>query len=346
MTNYLSSFFIFLTNGYANKEDGTMDNTKNKISTSSKPITFEQIGREWLSKKELKVKTSTYNKYKNLLEKHIFPEFGTLQVTEYDIYSFENGLQKITYQNSNNFSKSTLKSIVYLLRAIIKYSLRFGLDSVIEFDFDITDSNSKNIGILSKKDEESLISYLCENHSFGNLGILLSLTTGLRIGEVCALRRKNVNFETNLIYICETAQRLQFENGTQLITTPPKSSKAYRYVPLPQIARTYLEQLNIKNVSEDAYILTNTTIPFEPRTLQYTFKSTLKKCSIENINFHALRHTFATNCVELGFDIKTLSELLGHSSVSFTLNRYVHSSITHKMQQMKLLDSWYGSFAE
>ena len=94
-------------------------------------------------------------------------------------------------------------------------------------------------------------------------------------------------------------------------------------------------------MEEDFFIMTNATTPFEPRTLQYSFKSTLKKCNINDINFHSLRHTFATNCVELGFDIKTLSELLGHSNVSFTLNRYVHSSINQKIQQMRLIDSCY-----
>lgn len=304
-------------------------------------MTFEDIAIDWLEKKKVRIKPSTYNKYKQLLLKHILLQFGTLKPFQYSIEIFEAGMFSITYSNSKSLSRSTVKSILYLIRAIIKYGLRYGLNGNIEFEFDINGDDSKEYAVLTKKDEKSLMNYIYENPSMSNLGIMLSLTTGLRIGEICALRKKNINFDSNIIYICETAQRLQIKGGTKLITTSPKSKKAFRYVPLPQITASYLKSFDFQNMEEDFFIMTNATTPFEPRTLQYSFKSTLKKCNINDINFHSLRHTFATNCVELGFDIKTLSELLGHSNVSFTLNRYVHSSINQKIQQMRLIDSCY-----
>ena len=88
---------------------------------------------------------------------------------------------------------------------------------------------------------------------------------------------------------------------------------------------------------ENSYILSGTSKIIEPRTMQRRFKTILKKADLPSVNYHVLRHIFATNCVKAGFDVKTLSEILGHSSVETTLNRYVHSSIERKTECMKLL---------
>lgn len=322
-----------------------MNNNKNNIILSNEEIIFKKIALEWLSTKQLMVKSSTYNKYSYLLSNHILPQFGALEVSGYNIGRFESGLKSIAYSQERKLSRSTMKSILYIVKAIIKYGYRYGFNSNIDFEFDITDDKTYESAVLSPQEEDLLLKYLYENTSIRNLGIILSLTTGLRLGEICALKRKNINFDTNVIYICETVQRLQVNDSTQLVSTPPKSKKSYRYVPMPNIASSYLKKLQINTMDGESYILTDKAIPFEPRTLQYIFKSVLRKCEIPDINFHALRHTFATNCIELGFDIKTLSELLGHSSVAFTLNRYVHSSINHKIQQMGLLDSKYNNFS-
>lgn len=75
----------------------------------------------------------------------------------------------------------------------------------------------------------------------------------------------------------------------------------------------------------------------EPRNMENRFKAVTKECDIHDVNFHALRHTFATRCVELGFDAKSLSEILGHASVNITMNRYVHPSMELKKKNMNLL---------
>ena len=82
-----------------------------------------------------------------------------------------------------------------------------------------------------------------------------------------------------------------------------------------------------KKYNDEDFFLTGKTDKFiEPRNYQNTFKKILKKCKIKSYNFHILRHTFATNCVGIGMDIKSLSNILGHASVNITLNQYVHSS--------------------
>jgi len=323
-----------------------MNKKDTKNTFSEKPIRFfKDIASEWLEQKRYSIKESTYIKYRNLLIKNIFPEFGDLSTQEYSIFRFEAGLQNISEAENHRYSKSTMKSILYIVRTVIRYGTRHSYNSDIDIIFEFTDTKPKECAVLTKEEEENVINAVSKTLTKNNLGILLSLTTGLRIGEVCALKRENIDFDTCVVYVCETVQRLQSDDGTKLIVNPPKSKKSIRYVPLPQITMTYFKKLKIQCMPSDHYIFTNSLIPYEPRTLQYAFKSVLRKCKIEDRNFHSLRHTFATNCVELGFDVKTLSEILGHSSVTFTLNRYVHSSLTQKKKQMGLLDKKYCIFS-
>ena len=73
------------------------------------------------------------------------------------------------------------------------------------------------------------------------------------------------------------------------------------------------------------------------RSYQYMFEKLTEKVGVRKLNFHALRHTFATRAIESGMDIKTLSEILGHKNASITLNRYAHSMLEHKIQVMQKL---------
>lgn len=174
-----------------------------------------------------------------------------------------------------------------------------------------------------------------------NIGILISLFTGLRIGELCALTWENISIENENIHVNRTLQRIQIVNAdeqssskTQIIITSPKSVCSIRTIPLPKSIISVLQKIEVK----EGYLLTGNIEKYvEPRSMQYHFKKVLSKCGIEIVNFHVLRHTFATRCIELGFDVKTLSELLGHSNVNITMSRYVHPSFELKKENMQRL---------
>jgi integrase len=171
------------------------------------------------------------------------------------------------------------------------------------------------------------------------LGVLLSLYTGIRIGELCALRWENIDLTEKTMRINSTMQRIpDFTGGaakTQVTITSPKSKCSVRTIPLPDFLAALLASFAAQ---PKAFLLTGEKLRFvEPRTVQNRFKAYIKACGIESANFHCLRHTFATRCVELGFDVKTLSEILGHSSVNITLGRYVHSSLDLKRTNMAKL---------
>lgn len=200
---------------------------------------------------------------------------------------------------------------------------------------------SKEMRVLSVEEQRRLTSVLLKDTDGAKAGTLLSLYTGIRIGELCALRWENVSVDSRVIRVRETMQRIQSPepsevNKTKVIITEPKSKCSIREIPLPDylidIIRPHIGQPN-------TFVLTGERRRYmEPRTLQNKFKKYVHESGIEDANFHALRHTFATRCVEAGFEIKSLSEILGHSDVSITLNKYVHSSMELKMNNMKKLN--------
>ena len=181
----------------------------------------------------------------------------------------------------------------------------------------------KQIKKISDIQQKRLVSYLKENLSLTSFGILLSLYMGLRIGELCGLKWEDVDFQNKILHIRRTVQRITCANGsrkTKIVISIPKSEMSFRDIAIPDMLMEYFEMFRNK---ADCFILSRTDKPVEPRTIQYRYQKILKSADIEYCNYHRLRHTFATNCAENGFDVKTLSVILGHSTVTLTLNRYM-----------------------
>lgn len=194
--------------------------------------------------------------------------------------------------------------------------------------------------VLDKGEQEALLAILLHNTDLRKFGVLLCLYTGIRIGEICALKWENVDLINGVISIRKTLQRIQCiepctGRKTKVIITDPKSNCSIRDIPLPTFLTKMAQEYHSK---PEAYVLTGCEEHYiEPRLLQYEFKKYIHACGLEGVNYHALRHTFATRCIELGFDAKTLSEILGHTNVNITLNRYVHSSLDTKRFCMEKL---------
>lgn len=229
-----------------------------------------------------------------------------------------------------------------ILRNILQYAEQHNI--VIPCDarsIHIGRSQKKDLRVLSLDEQKRLCNYLYSDLNGYNLGILLCLFTGMRIGEVCALTWNDISLSEKTIHISKTLQRIQNHNGettkTRIVITSPKSTCSIRIIPIPENLVTLL--VRYQTVST-GFFMTNSECKFiEPRTMQNHFKAVLKECSIAPANYHALRHTFATRCIELGFDIKSLSEILGHASVNITMNRYVHPTLTLKKENMDRLSA-------
>jgi integrase len=233
------------------------------------------------------------------------------------------------------------------LSAALEYAAKEGYRS--EFLGDISRPITKNmkheIEILSKKEQKVLESHIVSDSDNRKLGIMLSLYMGLRIGEVCGLKWEDVNFDEKTIHIRHTIERIanvghnNGERKTNLTVCDAKTLSSNRIIPIPTIVFPYLSQYK----SSKGYVVPGNTYDYsDPRTFQNAFHKCLDECHLRSINYHALRHTFATRCIEAGVDIKSLSELLGHASVNITLNIYVHSSLEHKRNQLERLSSVMG----
>ena len=229
-------------------------------------------------------------------------------------------------------SAKSARDILTVYRSIERYVYReYGIR---ESNFTMPKTEQKRTDILTLVERQKLENYLINNMSLTNLAVLLCLFTGIRIGEICGLKWEDIDLTNSTLSVKRTVQRITKNGSSQVVVGTPKSHTSIRTIPIPDFVINILEKH--KSVG-NLYILTNSAKPTEPRTMQNRFKSILKACGIRNVNFHLLRHTYATVCIEKGFDPKALSEILGHADASITLNRYVHSSMDIKKEYVSRL---------
>lgn len=304
-------------------------------------ITFYDISIQWLNMKAPTIKLSSYTRYSNLLKTYLYPKYkDTLigDISPESVNSYIHILLTDAKKNKTGLSPKTVQCIISLLKSILDYAYRMNYVSSIATSYISIKQEQKPMHILSTTDQNLLTTYIYKHPTPTNIGILLCLYTGMRIGEICALKWSDILWNEHCVVIEKTLQRLQnndtTSSKTSIIITAPKSSCSIRKVPLPD---ELYDMLYKYKQNDETFILTGTISYIEPRTMQNRYKSILKQCNIQDINFHSLRHTFATRCVELGFDVKSLSEILGHANVNITLNRYVHPSMEQKQHNMNLL---------
>lgn len=313
-----------------------------QMSDQQTSLSFTQLCDNWLISVKPQLKESSYIKYRNLLHTYIFPELSDIsleQITSARLHFFCEKLLNCGGASQKGLSSKTVSDILSLIRNIIHFAEMLGFYIPCTGKEITIRQSASELTVLSRSDQDCLCQYLYSHLSERSLGILLCLFTGIRIGELCALKWEDISFSEKTVYIHQTMQRIQLLNTdtqkTSVIITAPKSKCSVRMIPLPE----NLINLIQKNFPDrHGFFLTGETSSYvEPRTMQNFFKEIQIQCGISPVNFHALRHTFATRCVELGFDVKSLSEILGHASVNITMNRYVHPSMELKQENMQKL---------
>ncbi|MCM1227987.1 MAG: site-specific integrase [Clostridium sp.] len=297
-------------------------------------MTVKQIFMEWLDVKRLTVKESTIENYLFKANKYLLTAFGNIKFNELSV----NLVYKFIQDKLNDgLSAKYVSDMIVILKSMAKYaSKNYNCKNPI-CNVELPKAEKTELKLYSKEQQNCLKSALLYNMNPTKLGILLCLYTGIRVGELCALKWSDINFHEQTISISKTCQRIRTngDTATKLIITSPKSRSSVRIIPLPAFIMKLLK--GFVPSDENTYLLSCSDKVTEPRTIQYRFQSILRKAELPSINFHALRHIFATSCIEIGFDVKTLSEILGHGTVEITLNRYVHSSMTRKRECMERL---------
>ncbi len=303
---------------------------------SSLKLTVREAAEQWLCSAKLRVKESSFANYSNIISKHILPILGGEYfsgLTTQKLNSFiHSKLQYGRLDGHGGLSAKTVRDIMRVYHSIEQYAVQeYGVKST---HFTMPKVEGKQLNVLNFSERKRLEQYLLHNLTSTNLAILLCLFTGLRVGELCGLTWGDIDFEKGTLFVRKTVQRINKRGSSEVIIGSPKSRTSIRTVPIPVFLLKLLSQ---SKKDDRLFLISGTAKPVEPRTMQYRFKTVLKACQVRNIPFHLLRHTYATVCIENGFDAKTLSELLGHADASITLNRYVHSSMQMKQNYVSRL---------
>lgn len=307
---------------------------------------FYVFAEEWFRHIKPMIKESTYIKYQNLWNYYIGPKLGKMQVSEITQNMLETYCVELLVSGGSKgkgLSAKTVADTMSLIRGIFRFCDGKNIPLLCDGRSVTVKQDAKEMRIFSAREQQILYSHIRADLCIRNVGILICLFTGIRIGELCALKWEDISFDEKTLYVHQTMQRIQIDKmdrkkggtRTKVIVTPPKSRCSIRTIPFPEELALIIQSAQ---TSESGYFLTGSdTRWIEPRTMQNHFKRLLKRCAIKDANYHVLRHTFATRCVELGFDVKSLSEILGHASVNITMNRYVHPSMQLKRDNMQRL---------
>lgn len=294
-------------------------------------MTISELAEEYLYISKSRIKVSTMQRYKGYIKNHFNGTFGKqpiIYITNFSIHDF--AVKKL----EAGLSPQTVNLILVFLHSCFAYAHKQYNFVVPEIAYLL--ENKKEMRVLSTEEQKRLARYLKQDLDVYKFGVLLALYTGLRIGELCGLKWEDISEDR--IHVRRTVQRLQNENnsGTKLYIGTPKTATSIREIPVPSFLKELIEEFRANSTQE--FVLGTDKMPIaEPRIMQIKFKEYLAATQIEKATFHTLRHTFATRCVEVDFEVKSLSTVLGHSNVATTLSLYVHSTFQLKLENMEKL---------
>ena len=295
---------------------------------------ISEIVKLWREDKKQYVKKSSYAAYMLLIENHLLPVFGDCEVIEEaDVQAFV--LKKL----EQGLSQKTIKDMLIVLKMILKFGAKNKWMENNQFDIQYpTERENPQLEMLSRTNQKKIMNYIQAHFTFRNLGVYICLSSGMRIGEICALTWDDIDVNTGIVSVRRTIQRIYtVEDGirkTELVLDTPKTKNSIRDIPISRDLLKILKPIK-KVVNNSFFVLTNDAKPTEPRTYRSYYEIFMKELDIPKLKFHGLRHSFATRCIESNCDYKTVSVLLGHSNISTTLNLYVHPNMEQKKKAIE-----------
>ena len=305
-------------------------------------MTFGEVVMMWLQNSQIKNKGGTINKYHNLIDTHIMPQFGTVKLSEINSFVINSFLkQKLEngrIDGKGGLSPSYVRSIMVIINSSLNYAVAEKFCDPLNSKILKPAEAKREITVMSLETQRKLESVLTIQENPTELGIFISLYTGLRIGEICALAWDDIDYHRRVIKVNHTIARVKNAEDSQsstLVVDTPKTKASIREIPISDYLADALTKSQSNSTSR--YVVSQTCGFVSPRTYDYRYHRIIASAGIPNTNYHVLRHTFATRCIEAGVDIKSLSEILGHANVAITLNTYVHSSIDMKRTQLEKL---------
>ncbi len=304
-------------------------------------MNIEEAAYEWFQDHRNFVKTTTMSAYFMHIRRYVVPEFGPRErITGDDVQDF------VLRTIHSGLSQKTTKDIYRVLKMIYRYGVKKKWFPAEEWDIRWPEKEKKTkLKTLTAADQKKLMQYIETHFSFTYLGIYISLSTGVRVGEVCGLKWSDIDLDRGVLSVNRTVERImnigrgEGAPSTVIYISTPKTVNSAREIPISSGLKKMLKPLS--KICNNAYfVVSNKETPAEPRFLRSCLSRLLAELHIPRISFHGLRHTFATRCIERGCDVKTVSLLLGHADVETTLNLYVHPSDEQKRRAVEKALRW------
>ena len=306
-------------------------------SLAGQDPTLEQLALLWLNSVYCGVKLYTSAPYRYTLQHYLFPGFRGVHVKALNEHTLEQGLLQIIAPPDGSrrpLGSSTAKECLTLLRRICRYASHLRLMRPVEIEVRLPQPPAKKEKTLTRAEQQAVLAYVWQAPTARKAGLLLMMQMGLRIGEVCGLQWSDFNWQTATLSIRRTVRRIPCGGKTQLVIQTPKTRTSERELPIPRPLVPLLKRLRGKAGAGAWFLSGREDKPVEPRCYRKSIHSYLRQARVADVHPHLLRHTFATTCLQAGCDLQTLSELMGHADSSITLQRYVHTDMTRKQQEI------------
>lgn len=304
-------------------------------------MTVKDFYPQYKEHKEKTCKISTVSAYGLLYRNHIRPLLGDYQLQ--DIGNKEAEMLKSRCEAAG-LSRKSIADVIIVLKNILRIAQYLEVADTKKISVLWgTENNERHprVEAYNKEQVKKLVEKLENEPSFRNLGLLLTIYSGMRIGEVCGLQWRNVDLDEKIIKVRQTIQRVYLEDNegnmrTEVHISTPKTSSSQRDIPIvPKLYKLMKDYSRI--CKPDYFVCSGSANPIEPRTYRNYYNEILRELNLPKLKFHGLRHTFATQMLSARADVKTLSSILGHSNISTTLDIYVHPSTDDKRTAMARL---------
>lgn len=298
--------------------------------------TFEEWAEEWFNEVQDEVKPSTLSSYHYKLTKYVFPIMRTIPLNELSIESGRMLLKKL----QKTLCRSTVQVIFRILNKCLNHAKKkkkITMNPISELK--VPKAKQRKVQALTRSEQKKVMEVAVKEKKGYGIPTLLALYSGMRIGEIAALKWTDIDFESNLIVVNHTYQRIPtiaLNRRTQLVLTDSKTEASVRMIPMSRTLKKLI--LSHRKQSKGTFVFSTNGQPCEPRLLTYHFHRIRQKAELPAVHFHQLRHTFATRCLEVNRDIPSVSALLGHASTQMTLDTYVDAMLEQRCQVIKQLD--------
>lgn len=306
---------------------------------SGESMLFSELAELWLASFTQSIKESTLTHYQYTLHKYLLPVLGGLSVSVLNETTLERLFLKILSPEDGShkpLGSSSAQECLGMLRRILRYAAHLHLIPPIELCIQLPRAKKAELQPLNLSEQTRIRAFLLDSPTPRKIGMLLQMNLGLRIGEICGLQWGDFDFESGSLMIRRTVCRVCCGNGhTKLVVQTPKTQRSAREIPLPKQLLFLLKKLGEPFAADTWFLSGNENRPVEPRCYRKSIRCYLRQASLRNVHPHLLRHTFATTCLQAGCDVKTLSELLGHTNANVTLQRYVHSDLERKRKELQ-----------